>query len=164
MESLTLIMLVKGIAWGGSAGLIMWLASHYGDQVPWFKALDSWRQRVVMIVAATLVSFACYALVTYVPDTFWQAAQPYFLIASAVAAPILAQQGIYLARRTGPMITDMNKIRAAGMIVPDDHPMLGLMKARVNAEAMGSDTLPSIVGTDEQPPEVVKDKSFDGHA
>lgn len=141
MQTLTLVMLVKGIAWGGSAGLVIWLASHYGDRITWFKALDSWRQRVLMIVVATLISFVCYALVTYLPDRFWEAAQPYFLITSAVAGSVLGAQGIFLARRAGPVITDMNKIRAAGMIVPDDHPLAPLMKARVQMEADASGAL-----------------------
>jgi len=135
METLTLVMVVKALAWGGSAGVVMWAASHYGDKIARFKALDPCNQRVLMIIAAFIISAACYALVTYLPDTFWVAAQPYFLIAVSVAAPILAGQGIYLARRVPPLVDDMNKIRAAGMIVPDDHPLLSLMKDRVQAEA-----------------------------
>lgn len=133
--TVTLLVLVKTLAWGGSAGVVIWLASHYGDQWQWFKDLDSWHQRALMIIVATCISFASYAAVTNLPDSFWTAAQPYFLIAGLVAAPILAGQGIYLARRTQPLITDMNKIRAAGMIVPDDHPANLLMRQRVIDEA-----------------------------
>lgn len=138
METLTLVMLVKGIAWGGSVGIVIWLASHYGDKWPAYKALDSMGQRLIMWLVAVVISFTAYALITYVPDSFWQAAQPYFLIGSVVAGAIFGGQGIYLARRAGPIITDMNKIRATGMIVPDNHPLLTTMKQRVADQAAGA--------------------------
>lgn len=147
--TVTLLVLVKGIAWGGSSAIVMWLASHYGDRIDAFKKLDGWKQRLLMIVAATIISWVAYTGVTYIPDTFWQAAQPYFLIASMVAGPILAGQGIYLARRlpaateavkdmqpvVAQLDTDMSKIRDAGLVVPDDSPLLPLLKSRVAAEA-----------------------------
>ncbi len=174
MQTLTLVMLVKGLAWGGSAGGVMWLASHYGDRWPAYKALDAWGQRILMILAATIISFICYALVTYLPDSFWLAAQPYFLIATAVASAILGGQGIFLARRVGPTIKDMDRIRSTGMIVPDDHPLSPLMKARVQAEAEAkaqvslnldaSDALQGLQGVIDAIPPEPPAGGFDGHA
>lgn len=143
METLTAIDFVRGLAGVGATGLAVWILALVGPRIPAFVALTDFWKRVVMFGLSAVIALVAWALVKYVPDAFWLSVQEPFEILMLIGAAIFGNQ---LVHRVGPKLSrvalqaeknrviidnipqptalaqtvaDVDRIREAGMIVPD---------------------------------------------
>jgi len=88
MDELTLIGVMQVLAGGGSVAIVLALLSKYGERLAAYQRLDKLGKQIVAFVLSAAISLGAYALVKYVPDSAWVAAQEWFAIIAIVASAV----------------------------------------------------------------------------